>query len=66
MKIQKVFSFWRIVFSIGWAKSLTWAHTSKNNHRHIYIFSIHVVERDNNRAIGVIIGPIAIALGIVL
>ena len=65
MKIQKVFSFWRIVFSFGWAETFSWQYTGKES-CHIYIFSIHIIERDDNKALGVVIGPVALALGFVI
>jgi len=57
-----IFSVWRFVFSIGWAKSGTWM-TTERNQRRIYILSIHVLEKDNNRALNFILGPISLIVG---
>ena len=63
--MNKIFSFWRFVVSVGWAKSLTWAVATEKEQR-IYLFSVHLIERDNSKALSLIILPVAITIGLVI
>jgi len=56
----KVFNIWRFVFTIGWAKSLTWYVTNDREKRTLYL-SIHKVEEAGTglKAYGFIIGPVS-------
>lgn len=62
--MKKIFSFWRIVISIAWAKSLSWAVTSEKEQRTFFL-SLGTIERDNLKALEIILGPLAIVVGIV-
>lgn len=63
--MNKVFGFWRITISIGWARSLTWAVTTTKEQR-IFLLSLHIINRNGLSALGLIIGPIALTFGFVL
>lgn len=60
--MQKVFSFWRIVISIAWAKSLLWSTTTDKDER-IHILSLDIIKRGNGIAVSLIILPISITIG---
>jgi len=62
--MKKIFNFWRFVISVSWAKSLTWAVTTEKESRTMLI-ALNIIERDNNKATELIIGPLAIIIGFV-
>ena len=62
--MSRTFSFWRIVISIAWAKSLTWAVTTETEVRTL-LLAVNVVERNKQRGLELIIGPIKLIIGVV-
>ncbi len=48
----------------GWAKSGTWATTVDKEQR-IYLLSLHILKREENKAVNIIIGPISVIVGMV-
>jgi len=63
--MTKVFSIWRFVLMLGWAKSGTWWVTNEREQRTLY-FSIHKVKEVGSdlSAFGVIILPLSITFGL--
>lgn len=61
--MTKVFSLWRIVVSIGWARSGSWSTICGREERH-YIASILIVKIDGNKALSIVIGPASLIVGI--
>lgn len=62
--MRKMVTFGRVVLQVAWAKSLTWATTNATEQR-IYLLSLHVIKRENNKALTIIIGPVALTIGFV-
>lgn len=62
--MKKIFSVWRFVISIAWAKSLTWGLTTEKETRTM-LLAFNIIERDASKALEVIIGPLAIVVGFV-
>tara|TARA_R100000951_G_scaffold85972_2_gene73673 strand:- start:954 stop:1151 length:198 start_codon:yes stop_codon:yes gene_type:complete len=62
--MTKVFSIWRFVFMIGWAKTLTWCVTNEREERTLFL-SLHTVKEagTNINAYGLIVGPISFTFG---
>lgn len=64
--MTKIFVFWRFVIAIGWAKSLLWEVTGTKDTR-IFLLSLHVLKtKDGKTALGLLVGPIAITVGIII
>lgn len=62
--MTKIITFWRFVIQLGWARSLTWALTTEKEKR-IYIFTLHIVKRGNDKALSFVIGPVSVLIGVV-
>ena len=60
--MTKVFSIWRFVIALSWAKTLLWSTIHEKEQR-TYFLSLHTIKRDNNRGVNLIIGPISIIVG---
>ena len=63
--MTKIISFWRFVVSLGWAKSGTWANTTKSGEQRVYLVSMHILKRADTKALSIIIGPAAIIIGVI-
>jgi len=60
--VTKIFSIWRFVISVGWARSGLWETTTKKDRR-TYLFSLHLVERNGDKALSLLIGPVSLIVG---
>ena len=68
--MKKIFSFWGIVVSIAWAKSLTWTVTTEKEQRTLLV-ALNIIERDRrlgnkinySKAVEFVLGPLAIVIG---
>lgn len=62
--MTKIFSIWRFVIMLGWAKSGTWWVTNDRESRTLYL-SIHKVDEAGSdlSALGIIILPLSITIG---
>lgn len=62
--MTKVFSIWRFVIMLGWAKSGCWWVTNDREQRTLYL-SIHKVAESNTDLVtyGVILLPLSITVG---
>lgn len=61
--MTKVISLWRMVVSVGWARSGTWSNICGREER-TYIASLHIVKRDGNKALSFVIGPASLIIGL--
>ena len=65
--MTKIFSVWRFVFMIGWAKSLTWCVTNEREEKTLFLSLHRVKEVDSNlNAYGLIVGPISFTFGLAI
>jgi len=63
--MSKIFSIWRFVVSVGFARSGTWSNTTEVEQR-TYIVSLHLLRREDKTAINLVIGPLSLIVGFVM
>ena len=61
--MRKKLSFWRFVISVNWAK-WTWTTTTEKE-QITHLLSITIVDRDNNKALSLILGPLAVMISFI-
>lgn len=61
--MNKIFSAFGIVLSVGWAKSWTWGITD-GDIRRTYLLSFHIVRKLEVPAVSIIVGPLSIMVGL--
>ena len=63
--MTRIFSVWRILVGLGWAKSGTWAVTTKLEQK-VFLISLHVIKREDSKALSLIIGPLSVTVGFII
>ena len=61
--MKKVFSFWRIIIAVALTKSL-WTITTEKEERTV-IVAMNFVQKDDNLALEIFLGPLSIVIGLV-
>ena len=64
--MKKIFTIWRFVIQLGWAKSGTWGTTVKDTefpYVRTTLVGIMLLNSDKKRAIEFILGPILVTIG---
>ena len=61
--MSKIFSIWRFIISVKLTK-WTWTTTTEKEQM-THLLSLAIAERDNNKALSLILGPLAVLISFV-
>lgn len=63
--MTKIFTLWRLVLKIGWAKSGLWTSTTSKE-KQTHIIALRLLNRNGDKALSLVIGPVLIVGAIVI